>query len=105
MMVDVHLYGGTVMRFAGRHSLITLLRRDPETIDEARALRAWIDRGQRDGFQPARLQYVKKTTIAWIEQIHGEERDRWLAEHAPDVLAQIREKEAPDTPPITAEAA
>ena len=94
MMVDVHIYGGAVIRFVSRGQMITLIRRDPATLDQGHALAVWIDRGQGEGFVRARLQYVKKSAIALVEQVPVDARDAWLAEHAPDVLEQIRAKEA-----------
>jgi uncharacterized protein YehS (DUF1456 family) len=95
MVIDVHLTDWrTVMRFASRGPLVQLVRRDPQAIDEDRAVRVWINREQGEGFQACRVQYLRKHVIALVVQVPREERDAFLAEHAPDYLERILEKEA-----------
>lgn len=95
MMIDVHLRDGqTVVRCASRSALATLIQRDVVNIEGHRPLRVWIDRGQAEGFALARVQYIAKGSIAWIEQIAGETRDRFLTQHDPGLLAHFQAKEA-----------
>lgn len=87
MMIDVALADGrTTLRFTSRGQLIALIKRDPELIDGLAAERCWIDRGQGEGFKPARVQYLRKFQIALITQLDREDADAFLAEHAPELL-------------------
>jgi hypothetical protein len=81
MMIDVHLSDGrTVMRFASRGTVVTLIKRDPDQLDAHQSERCWIDRGQGEGFKPARLQYLRKHQIGWVEQLDHADADAFLAE-------------------------
>lgn len=86
MMIDAHLTDGrTTLRFASRGPLITLVQRDPTTLDTNTSVRCWINRGQGEGFLPCRLQYVRKHTLGWVEQLDHEMSATFLAEHAPEL--------------------
>lgn len=94
MMVDVHLVDGrTVLRFAGRRSMVELIRRDPETQDLT-SIHGWIERGQGEGYHPIKMQLLRKGQIGWVEAIAVPVRDAFLLENDPDQLAFIRGKEA-----------
>lgn len=95
MMVDVHMTDGrTIFRVTSRGPVVQLIQRDPEKLDESSTFKVWIDRGQGEGFKPARLYYLKKHSIAWVETIPGQDADAFLAEHAPEVLERIQAKRA-----------
>ena len=86
MMIDVHLTDGrTVMRFAARGTLMALIRRDASEIDGTAAERCWIDRGQGEGFKPARVHYLRKYQIGYIEQPDHGVADAFLRENAPEL--------------------
>lgn len=92
MMVDVHLQGGEIVRCPTRGALIALIKRNPAEIDFDNALRVWIDRRQGEGWVICRMQYVKRQTIAWIEQIIPSVAAAFLTEHAPGILETQRQR-------------
>lgn len=94
MMIDVHLTDGhTVFRMLDRARLVQLIKREPALLEQDRPLGVWLDRGQGEGFEPARLQYLRKHQISWVEQVTAAVRDPFLAQHAPAELERIRRKE------------
>jgi hypothetical protein len=97
MMIDVHLADGrTVMRFASRGQMIALIKRDPAQIDETAAERCWVDRGQGEGFKRARVQYLRKFQIGWIDQLDRLDAETFMREHAPELLRKPRDPGVPE---------
>lgn len=95
MVLDVYMHDHrTVFRLRARGDLVQLVRRRANTIDQHRAIPAWVDSGQGEGWYPVRLMALNPHTIAWVEQVDLGDRDRFLAEHDPDQLEQIKQREA-----------
>lgn len=94
MMVDVHIRDNrTVMRFSSRDALRRVTQRDIDELEDLKAYKIWIDRGRGDGFQRTRLMQLHPASVSFVEQLSGEQRDAFLAEHDPELLAQFRERE------------
>jgi hypothetical protein len=95
VMLDVHLNDGrTIMRLESRQHLTGLLVRDADRLEQERCKRAWINRGQGELWQPLRILYLRKATIGWMEQVPIDERDSFLAKHAPELLEEFNRHQA-----------
>ena len=80
MMIDVHMKDGrTVFRFAKRGKMIELCKRDPLKIDEEESLACWVRWNPGDDFQPCRLNYVNKHSIAFTSVVPGYEQEAFQA--------------------------
>jgi hypothetical protein len=89
-MVDVEIADGrTIFRFRTRGDFIKLIQRKPEKIDEERHVRCWAIRHRdQEGFEPARLSYLRANSVALVRVVEPEERQAFEEQYLEDAVRQ-----------------
>lgn len=97
MMVDLQMKDGrTLLRFATRGKAVEAMTRRPLTMEAEnhRGVLCWaLWHTKQTEWSPTRMVSINPSSVAFVRQVPVEERDQFLEEHDPELLAKFKAKE------------